>query len=124
MWAGGNQRAARRYIRSQVRRVRWLRDGVMPASQALVFDLGQLGSHPLRDGLTRQPEVPGLGLRADVREAQEVERLGLADASRRAVAGGEPPELDEARLVGMQLQTELREPVAKIGEEPPSVILM
>src|SRR5829696_6375675 len=33
-------------------------------------------------------------------------------------ACGEPPELDQPRLVRMQLQTEPREPVAKIGEEP------
>src|ERR671910_1322357 len=96
----------------------------MPTPPALVFDLGQLGPHPLRDGLTHQPEVPGLGLPADVREAQEVERLGLADASRLAVAGGEAPELDQPRLVGMQFQAELRHPLAKLSEELPSVTLM
>src|SRR6266511_1772908 len=96
----------------------------MPAPQALVFDLGQLGPHPLRDGLALQPEAPGLRLPAIMREAEEVERLGLADASRLAGPGGVAPELDEPRLVGMQFQTELRQPLAKVGEEPPSVTLM
>jgi hypothetical protein len=100
------------------------RDGLVPTLPALVFDLGQLGPHPLRDGLTRQPEVSGLGLPADVREAQEVERLGLADASRCAVAGGVAPELDQPRLVGMEFEAELREPVAKLGKEPLRIGLM
>ena len=100
------------------------RDGLMPAPQALVFDRCQLGPHPLRDGLALQPEAPVLRLPAVVREAEKVERLGLADASRLAVAGGVAPELDQPGLVGMQLQPELREPVAKIGEEPLRIGLM
>ena len=38
--------------------------------------------------------------------------------------GGEPPELDQARLLGVQLQAELREPVAKIRPEPLGVVPM
>ena len=64
------------------------RDGLMPALPALVFDRCQLGPHPLRDGLALQPEAPVLRLPAVVREAEKVERLGLADASRLTVAGG------------------------------------
>jgi len=95
-----------------------------PAQQALVFDLSQLGPHPLRAGLALQPEAPGPRLRAVVREAEEVERLGLADAPRRPVSGRVAPELDEARLVGVQLQVELRQPLAKLSEEPLRVNLM
>ena len=52
-----------------------------------------------------------------MREAQVIERLGLPEATLCSITGGEPPELDEARLVGMQLQGERREPFAKIMEE-------
>ena len=39
------------------------------------------------------------------------EKLGCS------VVGGEPPELDQPRLVGMQLQAELREPLTEIADE-------
>ena len=39
-------------------------------------------------------------------------------------AGGEPPELDQPGLVRVQLQPELREPLAKIGQEPLGVLPM
>jgi hypothetical protein len=46
-----------------------------------------------------------------------------AVAAARLAAGpiGEYPSCPEMRLLGMQLQAELREPTAKIGEEPLSV---
>ena len=69
-------------------------------------------------------ETPAPGLPADVREAQEVERLRLPEATRLPSLGGEPPELDQPRLVGVQLQAELREPLAKISEEPLGVLTM
>jgi hypothetical protein len=59
-----------------------------------------------------------------VREAQEVERLRLAQAPCRPVAGGEPPELDQPGLTRVQLQPELREPPAQPGQEPLSVLLV
>ena len=43
---------------------------------------------------------------------------GLPIAPLLPVSGGEPPELDQPRLVRVQLQPELREPLAKLGEEP------
>jgi hypothetical protein len=39
-------------------------------------------------------------------------------------SGGVPTELDQARLVGMQLQAEFREPLAKIVEEPLRILLI
>jgi hypothetical protein len=59
-----------------------------------------------------------------MREAQEGEGLRLAVPTRRTVAGGEPPEPDEARLVGVQLQGELRETLAEVAEEPLCVIFV
>src|SRR5579884_6229 len=37
---------------------------------------------------------------------------------RRPVHGGEPPELDQPRLLDLQFQPEFREPLAQLGEEP------
>ncbi len=99
-------------------------DGHMPAALELVIDRGQLSPHPFSDRNAPEPELPAPALPADVREAQESERLGLPEPACRPGSGGEPPELDEARLAGMQLQGELREPLTKIDEELPGVSLM
>ena len=64
-----------------------LRDGLMPAALELVLDLRQLRPHPFRDRDTPDPEPPVLRRRADVREAQEVERLRLAQTPRLPIAG-------------------------------------
>ena len=57
-----------------------------------------------------------------MREAEKPERFRLAESARLAITSGEPPELDKPRLLGVQLQVELREPAAKIRPEPLSVI--
>jgi hypothetical protein len=57
-----------------------------------------------------------------VREAEKGERLRLAKTPRLPIPGGEPPELDQPCLLGIQLQAELRDPAAKISKEPLSVI--
>ena len=49
---------------------------------------------------------------------------GLPSPRARRSRGGEPPELDQPRLVRMQLQPELREPLTKLGEEPLRIVLM
>ncbi|MDQ3765275.1 MAG: hypothetical protein M3460_28470 [Actinomycetota bacterium] len=59
-----------------------------------------------------------------MREAQEVERFGLAEPTPCPVRGGEPPELDEACLVGVQFQRKLREPFAQVPQELPGVTVM
>ena len=41
---------------------------------------------------------------------------------RRAIPGGEPPELDQPRLLGRQLQVELRKPSAKVSVKPLCVL--
>src|SRR5438309_10980367 len=61
---------------------------------------------------SRLPRLP-----ADMREPKELERLRLAEPTRCAIPGGVPPELDQPRLLGVQLQTEFREPVAKVSPE-------
>jgi len=90
----------------------------------LVFDRLQLGPHPLLDRVTSQPEAAALRPPAHMGEPQEVERLRLPNTPRRASLGGEPPELNQPGLVGMQLQPELREPLTKLVEEPLGVTVM
>jgi hypothetical protein len=51
-----------------------------------------------------------------VREAEEVERVWLAQPARPASFGGIPAELDQPRLVRVQLLPELREPLATLDE--------
>jgi hypothetical protein len=96
----------------------------MPASLERDVDLGQLGPHALRDGDAPQPELPVPPLPTDVGEAEEGERLRLPVAPGFAVAGGKASELDEPRLVGVQLQPEPRKSLTKVGEELPCVILI
>ena len=94
------------------------RDGLMPASLELVVDLAQLRPHPFRDRDTPHPEPPAAGSGTDVRKAQEVERLRLAQTPTPPVDGGTPPELDQPRLVRVQFQPELRQPLVKLVQEP------
>jgi hypothetical protein len=99
-------------------------DGFVPASLELFFDLTQLGPHSLLDRGAPDPEPSALGRRAQVREAEEVERLGLPDVSCCSSPGGVPPELDQPGFVRVQLQPELRESLSKVGQEPLRILLM
>jgi len=56
-------------------------------------------------------------------KAQKVERLQLPQTSRRPPLGRKAAELDQARLVRMQSQRELREPLAQVPHELLRVIL-
>jgi hypothetical protein len=53
---------------------------------------------------------------------RNLEGLRLAEATRPSTFSGEPAELDQPRLLGRQLQAELRQPSAKIGQEALSLI--
>lgn len=92
-----------------------------PCSE-LGLDLAQLGAHSLGVSDALEIETPLPILRADVREAEEGERLRLAETSLLTSLGGKPTELDQPRLLGVQLQEELREPVAQLLVEPFGVI--
>src|SRR5260370_22110606 len=96
----------------------------MPPPHELAFDLMQLGADPLREGDPAQPGAPVPGLPADVRKAQEIERLWLAQAACLPPPGGVPPELDQPRLALVQIQAELREPLPQICQEPLRVGVM
>src|SRR5271157_1857995 len=79
--------------------------------------LAELGAQPLAHRLPPHGEtsIPRLG--TDVREAEKVERLRLPQTTLRPVARRIAAELQEARLVGVKFQTELREALAQRGQE-------
>jgi hypothetical protein len=89
----------------------------MPASLQLVLDLLELRPLALRDGDAFEEEAPVPGLGADVREAQEIERLRLTQPTRCPSLGGEAAELDQACLVLVQFQPEPGKPLPQIGQE-------
>src|SRR5512142_3314241 len=94
----------------------------MLASLDPILEPVELGRHPFRVGDSLELEAPVPRLPTDVGEAKETERLRLAKATRRSPLGGESAELDQACLLGVEFQVELREPVAKVRPEPLSVV--
>ena len=52
-----------------------------------------------------------------MRESQKIERLGLPFSSLIPVVLGKPPELNPARLVWVQFQSELTQPFPKLHQE-------
>src|SRR5437867_2022838 len=96
----------------------------MPPAFQLLVDRLQLRPHPFRDRDAPYPEPPVAGPRTNVREPQEVERFRFAQSSTSPIDGGTPPELDQPRLVRMQLQPELREPSTQLVQESPRVLLV
>src|SRR3970040_861680 len=95
-----------------------LRDRVVQPPPQLGFPLLQLRLPPLPDRLPhhREPSVPLLP--ADVREAEEVERLRLPLAGPPPTLGRIRAELQQSCLLGVQLQAKLREPLAQLSQEP------
>src|SRR5271166_4547748 len=95
-----------------------LGDGPVTAPPKLGFHLLQLRPQPLFDGDAPEPEAPVPRLPANVGEAQEVERLRLCKAPLSPVRSRKAAELDEAGLVRVQFQIELRKPLSKVVKEP------
>src|SRR5262249_47236050 len=85
--------------------------------------LPQLGAQPLgrRPPLYDEAPAPVLPT-TDVGEAQERERLRLALPTLPSVLGGEPPEFDQSRLLGVQGQAELLESFPQFSVEPFGVV--
>ena len=59
-----------------------------------------------------------------MREAEEVERLRLAQTPLCSAPGSTPPKLDQPRLVRMQVQPEPRQPLTKLDQEPPRILFI
>src|SRR6185295_16117509 len=90
----------------------YLRDGIMHAPPQLSFHFAQLRLHPLPTCLPQHGEAPVAPLpRTDVREAEEIECLRLPLTPLLAVPGRIASKLHEPRLLGMQLQAELPQPL-------------
>src|SRR5215471_4047329 len=90
----------------------------MHASPQFLFQGPQLSLQPLAHRLSQDREVPLPGPSANVREAQEVERLRLAFATLAPILFRKAAKFDDPRLVGMQLKAKVRESVAQLRQEP------
>lgn len=84
----------------------------MLASLNPILERVELGRHPFRVSDSLELETPVPRLPTDVGEAKETERLRLAKATRGSPLGSESAELDQACLLGVEFQVELREPGA------------
>ncbi|MDQ3763257.1 MAG: hypothetical protein M3460_16970 [Actinomycetota bacterium] len=83
----------------------------MPATPQLVFDLCQFRPPAFVDRNAPDPKPPGRHPRAEMRKAQQVERLWFTQTPLPPIDGGTPPKLDQSRLVRMQLHAKLRQPL-------------
>src|SRR5438105_14038974 len=90
----------------------------MHASPQFLFQGPQLSLLRLAHRLSQDREVPLPGPSANVREAQEVERLRLAFATLAPILFRKAAKFDDSRLVGMQLKAKVRESVAQLRQEP------
>jgi hypothetical protein len=83
-----------------------------------LFQGPQLGLLPLAYRLSQNREVPLPGPCANVRETQEVERLRLAFFPLSPILFRKAAKLDDTRLIGVQLEAEVRESLAQLRQEP------
>ena len=96
----------------------------MHPSPKFELDRLQLRLHPYAHRPPQHREAALPGRRAAMRESQEVKAVGLPLIARSPVRRRVAPEFEESRFVGMQRQTEPREPVAQVGEKPLGVVSM
>ena len=99
-----------------------LGERLVHASPHLGLDLLQLRSQPFGVGDAPELEAPIPGLATAMPQTQKLARLRLPQTSTLPSLGGEPAELDQPRFARVQLQTELREPAAEVGQEPLGVV--
>jgi hypothetical protein len=85
-------------------------DATAPASEPAT---GRAGAwSPFHDETSAFSLAP-----TDVSEALEVKGLWLAIATDAPISGGEPPELDQSRLLGMQSQAKLLKTLPQVLQE-------
>lgn len=101
-----------------------LTHGIVHTRTELLLDLPQLRPHAFADRLAPYREPPPPVLPADVREAQKVERLGLAFSSTFPVLFGESAELDPSRFIWVEFQSKLSQSLPKIFQKAIGVGLM
>jgi hypothetical protein len=83
----------------------------------------QLGPHTLANRLPKNHEPSLLRLSADVRKAEEVEGLWLAQTSTLSVLRRVASELDQPRLLRVQFQLELLHSFFQFRPEPFGIVL-
>jgi len=94
-----------------------LRRRIVHTRSQLLLDFLQLGCHALGDRFALEGEFLILSLPADMREAQEAERFGLAFSSLLPVEFSKSSELDPARLIWMQFQSKVLQPFREMFPE-------
>src|SRR5262249_36497794 len=82
---------------------------VMPSSPKLLTNGLQLLQHPLAHCFPNHRELSLPGLSTTMREPKKVECLRLPLTASLRILHGKTPELDQPRLLGVQLQSELGE---------------
>jgi hypothetical protein len=94
---------------------------LVPSSLQLDAYLGELGDALLSRGAAQQTEVAALVDSDDVRETEEVERLGPKPEGAASLARV-PTESKQARLLRVQGQAEGRESLRKRREHRPPIV--
>src|SRR6202162_4443580 len=98
--------------------------GRVQASLQFLFQGPQLGLPPLPHRLSQHREVTLPSFPAAMRKTQEVECLRFAVATVSSILLRIAAELDDSRLVGMQLQSELCESFAQFRQKPLCFVTM
>src|SRR5438874_558938 len=99
-------------------------DGPVAASHQRGLDLLELRRLAFLDRPAPHREVPVPPLRAVVREAEEIERLGLPKTTLGLLLGGVPPEANQARLLGVEHKAKLDQAPLQVSPEALGVGLM
>src|SRR5438128_3297002 len=98
--------------------------GRVQASLKFGFHRLELRLPPLSHRQPQHREPALTRLRAAMREAEEVKGLRLALATRTCATRRQAAEAQQSRLVGMQLETEWRKPLAQRGHEALGLVPM
>ncbi len=88
-----------------------LAHGIMHPLTELLLNLLQLRPHAFANRLAPHRKPPYPILPADVREAEEIERVGFSFSSAFPVLFSKSTELDPARLVWVQFQSKHPQPL-------------
>jgi hypothetical protein len=83
----------------------------VPAPQQLSFDFPELGSRAITRGVPMHPELFFPSPSTTVDEAKELESLRFSFPPLLPVLGGVPSQFQQARLVRVQRQAKLPEPL-------------
>jgi hypothetical protein len=94
------------------------RDGLVHAPTKLGFDYSELALPPRAQRLSKHREPSLARLSAAVSKSQEIEGLGLALTSALPVFFRISPELNQARLLGMEFQPKTSQPFPKLAQKP------